>query len=77
MDTWQEDQIKRMQTGGNSRFMDFMRSYTPQEQGGYSDSASSYDRYHCWAATQYRQKVSSTTNLTYILSHDFDSLMQS
>ncbi|KAF5358916.1 hypothetical protein D9758_004860 [Tetrapyrgos nigripes] len=57
MDTWQDDQVKRMQLGGNAPFREFMRSYTPAEQGGYSDNLSSYDTYHCWAATQYREKL--------------------
>ncbi|ESK95165.1 arf gtpase activator [Moniliophthora roreri MCA 2997] len=57
MDTWQDDQVKRMQIGGNGPFRDFMRSYSPAEQGGYTDSLSSYDTYHCWAATQYREKL--------------------
>ncbi|EEB87536.1 hypothetical protein MPER_15082, partial [Moniliophthora perniciosa FA553] len=43
--------------GGNGPFRDFMRSYSPAEQGGYTDSLSSYDTYHCWAATQYREKL--------------------
>ncbi|KAK1228454.1 Zn finger-containing GTPase- Activating Protein for ARF [Marasmius sp. AFHP31] len=57
MDTWQDEQVKRMQIGGNKPFRDFMKSYTPVEQGGYSESLSSYDTYHCWAATQYREKL--------------------
>ncbi|KAK0491314.1 ArfGap-domain-containing protein [Armillaria novae-zelandiae] len=57
MDTWQDDQLRRMQLGGNARFRDFMRAYTPVEQGGYSDSLSVHDTYHCWAATQYRQNL--------------------
>ncbi|KAI6047534.1 hypothetical protein EDC04DRAFT_631800 [Pisolithus marmoratus] len=57
MDTWQHDQIKRMQLGGNDPFKQFLRSYTPADEGGYKDGMSSYDLYHCWAATQYRQKL--------------------
>ncbi|KAG6817879.1 hypothetical protein H0H87_001711 [Tephrocybe sp. NHM501043] len=57
MDTWQDEQIRRMQLGGNAPFQDFMKSYTPVDQGGYTDSLSSYDKYHCWAATQYREKL--------------------
>lgn len=34
-----------------------MQAYSPVEQGGYKDGMSSYDTYHCWAATQYREKV--------------------
>lgn len=57
MDTWQEEQVKRMQLGGNAPFREFMRSYSPAEQGGYKDSLSPYDTYHCWAASQYREKL--------------------
>ncbi|KAG6842060.1 hypothetical protein C0991_003586 [Blastosporella zonata] len=57
MDTWQDEQIRRMQLGGNAPFQEFMKSYTPIDQGGYNDSLSSYDKYHCWAATQYREKL--------------------
>ncbi|KAK0206839.1 ArfGap-domain-containing protein [Desarmillaria ectypa] len=57
MDTWQDDQVKRMQLGGNGPFREFMRAYRPVEQGGYSDSLSVHDTYHCWAASQYRQKL--------------------
>ncbi|KAJ4479234.1 ArfGap-domain-containing protein [Lentinula aciculospora] len=57
MDTWQDEQVKRMQLGGNGPFREFMKSYTPAEQGGYSDILSPYDTYHCWAATQYREKL--------------------
>lgn len=57
MDTWQEDQIRRMQLGGNGPFLAFMQSYTPAEQGGYKEDMSVHDKYHCWAATQYREKL--------------------
>ncbi|KAF7975104.1 hypothetical protein HWV62_10381 [Athelia sp. TMB] len=57
MDTWQDEQIRRMQLGGNAPFRSFMQSYTPADEGGYKDGASSYDTYHCWAATQYREKL--------------------
>ncbi|KAG6834664.1 hypothetical protein H0H93_008202, partial [Arthromyces matolae] len=43
--------------GGNAPFKQFVKSYTPALQGGYSDSLSPYDQYHCWAATQYREKL--------------------
>ncbi|KAL6305797.1 ArfGap-domain-containing protein [Sparassis latifolia] len=56
MDTWQEDQIKRMQLGGNAPFREFMKSY-PAGQGGYKEGMSPYDTYHCWAASQYRTKL--------------------
>ncbi|KAF9534672.1 ArfGap-domain-containing protein [Crepidotus variabilis] len=57
MDTWQEDQIKRMQLGGNQPFKEFMKSYQPAEQGGYKEGASAHDTYHSWAAAQYREKL--------------------
>ncbi|TEB35747.1 hypothetical protein FA13DRAFT_1753273 [Coprinellus micaceus] len=60
MDTWQEEQLKRMQLGGNKPFKDFVASYTPAEQGGYKADASSYDRYHSWAAAQYKTKLDAT-----------------
>lgn len=57
MDTWQDEQVKRMQLGGNGPFRDFMQSYEPIEQGGYKQGLSPYDTYHCWAAAQYREKL--------------------
>ncbi|OJA19367.1 hypothetical protein AZE42_00425 [Rhizopogon vesiculosus] len=57
MDTWQADQIKRMQLGGNAPFRQFILSYAPLDQGGYKQGMSAYDTYHCWAASQYRQKL--------------------
>lgn len=57
MDTWQDEQIRRMQLGGNAPFQKFMQSYSPAEQGGYNDGLNPYDKYHCWAATQYREKL--------------------
>ncbi|KAG6832158.1 hypothetical protein H0H92_004889 [Tricholoma furcatifolium] len=46
-----------MQLGGNAPFQEFIKSHTPADQGGYTESSSSYDKYHCWAASQYREKV--------------------
>ncbi|KAJ7498604.1 hypothetical protein FB451DRAFT_1202469 [Mycena latifolia] len=40
MDTWQPDQLKRMQIGGNAAFKQFMKSYSPAEQGGYKEGNS-------------------------------------
>ena len=76
MDTWQEDQLRRMKVsisdkllwqciqiylilklGGNEPFQTFMRNYTPAEEGGYKEGMDAYDKYHCWAASQYREKV--------------------
>ncbi|OCH96000.1 ArfGap-domain-containing protein [Obba rivulosa] len=56
MDAWQEDQIKRMKLGGNAPFREFMKLY-PAGQGGYSETMSPHETYHCWAATQYREKL--------------------
>ncbi|TRM68224.1 hypothetical protein BD626DRAFT_481125 [Schizophyllum amplum] len=55
MDTWQEDQLRRMQAGGNKPFKAFMGAYGPQ--GGYTVGASPHDTYHCWAATEYKAKL--------------------
>jgi len=57
MDTWQEDQVRRMKIGGNAPFVAFMQSYTPVEQGGYKEGMSIHEKYHSWAATQYREKL--------------------
>ncbi|KAJ7490272.1 ArfGap-domain-containing protein [Mycena galericulata] len=57
MDTWQPDQLKRMQIGGNTAFKTFMKAYSPAEQGGYKEGNSPYEVYHCWAASQYREKL--------------------
>ncbi|KAJ7044646.1 ArfGap-domain-containing protein [Mycena alexandri] len=57
MDTWQPDQLKRMQIGGNTAFKTFMTAYSPAEQGGYKATNSPHDIYHCWAASQYREKL--------------------
>ncbi|KAG6336582.1 hypothetical protein ID866_2491 [Astraeus odoratus] len=66
MDTWSNDQIRRMQLGGNVPFKEFLQSYTPADQGGYKDGMSSYDLYHCWAATQYRDKVGSIPSCSVV-----------
>ncbi|KAI5893992.1 ArfGap-domain-containing protein [Schizophyllum commune H4-8] len=55
MDTWTEDQLKRMGAGGNKPFKDFMAAYGPQ--GGYAPGASPHETYHCWAATEYKAKL--------------------
>ncbi|KAF9651074.1 ArfGap-domain-containing protein [Thelephora ganbajun] len=57
MDTWQEDQVKRMTLGGNGPFLSFVESYAPVDQGGYKSGMSSHEKYHCWAATQYKSKL--------------------
>ncbi|KAH9977661.1 hypothetical protein BGW80DRAFT_1435409 [Lactifluus volemus] len=40
MDTWQEDQVRRMKIGGNGPFVAFIQAYTPAEQGGYKEGMS-------------------------------------
>ncbi|THH05615.1 hypothetical protein EW145_g4666 [Phellinidium pouzarii] len=57
MDTWQEDQIRRMKLGGNAPFRTFMRDYSPSDAGGYSDGMNAHEKYHCWAAVQYKEKM--------------------
>ncbi|KAF8450648.1 hypothetical protein L210DRAFT_3386237 [Boletus edulis BED1] len=54
MDTWQSDQLERMQLGGNAPFKNFIQSYSPADQRGYTDP---HTLYHSWAATQYREKL--------------------
>ncbi|TFY58358.1 hypothetical protein EVJ58_g6466 [Rhodofomes roseus] len=56
MDTWHEEQIKRMQLGGNAPFREFIQTY-PADTGGYTQGMNSYDTYHSWAASQYREKL--------------------
>ncbi|KJA29803.1 hypothetical protein HYPSUDRAFT_94502, partial [Hypholoma sublateritium FD-334 SS-4] len=55
MDTWQDEQVRRMQLGGNRPFREFMRAYPAD--GGYKDGATPHATYHCWAAAQYRDKL--------------------
>ena len=43
------------QLGGNGQFKAFMKSY-PAE-GGYTEGMEMNPKYHCWAASQYREKV--------------------
>ncbi|KAI0774478.1 hypothetical protein C8Q74DRAFT_1270336 [Fomes fomentarius] len=59
MDTWQEEQVKRMQIGGNAPFRQFMKSYDPQT-GGYKEGITPYDTYHSWAGSQYKEKLDAT-----------------
>ncbi|KAF8592707.1 ArfGap-domain-containing protein [Ramaria rubella] len=56
MDAWQDEQLRRMKLGGNAPFADFIRAY-PSDHGGYTEGMSTHDKYHCWAATQYREKL--------------------
>ncbi|PVG00478.1 ArfGap-domain-containing protein [Serendipita vermifera] len=57
MDEWTEDQMKKMRIGGNIPFMTFMKDYTPAEQGGYRPGMSVSEKYNCWAAAQYKEKL--------------------
>ena len=41
--------------GGNKPFKDFMNSY---QDGGYKPESSINEKYHSWAAAQYKEKVS-------------------
>ncbi|KAH6915095.1 ArfGap-domain-containing protein [Coprinopsis sp. MPI-PUGE-AT-0042] len=54
MDTWQDEQLRRMQLGGNKPFKDFMNSY---QDGGYRPDSSPHEKYHSWAAAQYKEKL--------------------
>lgn len=38
--------------------MEFLKGYTPSEQGGYREGMSISEKYNCWAAAQYRDKAS-------------------
>ncbi|KAL5530004.1 GCS1 [Sanghuangporus sanghuang] len=57
MDTWQEEQIRRMKLGGNAPFREFVKSYSPSESGGYRDGMGIQEKYQCWAAAQYKEKL--------------------
>ncbi|KAI0751010.1 ArfGap-domain-containing protein [Daedaleopsis nitida] len=59
MDTWQEEQVKRMQIGGNAPFREFMKNYDSQT-GGYKEGMNPYDTYHSWAGSQYKEKLEAT-----------------
>ncbi|KAF8525300.1 ArfGap-domain-containing protein [Gautieria morchelliformis] len=56
MDTWQEEQLRRMKLGGNAPFVAFLTEY-PSDHSGYTEDMNPHDKYHCWAATQYREKL--------------------
>ena len=45
------------QLGGNGPFLSFVESYAPADQGGYKSEMSPHEKYHCWAAAQYKSKV--------------------
>jgi hypothetical protein len=48
-----------------------MQSYTPAEQGGYKEGMSVHEKYHSWAAAQYREKVDSYYRKNCVMSDDF------
>ncbi|KZT62791.1 hypothetical protein CALCODRAFT_489288 [Calocera cornea HHB12733] len=49
-----------MEMGGNKPFMDFLKNYSPADQGGYKDGMAIQEKYTCWAASQYREKLTAT-----------------
>ncbi|KAG9049808.1 Zn finger-containing GTPase- Activating Protein for ARF [Tulasnella sp. UAMH 9824] len=55
MDTWKEDQLRKMRLGGNLPFKAFMKAYPPE--GGYTPGMPPSELYHTWAASQYREKL--------------------
>lgn len=55
MDTWKEDQLRKMRLGGNLPFKAFMKAY-PLE-GGYIQGMPPSELYQTWAASQYREKL--------------------
>ncbi|KAF8341389.1 putative GTPase activating protein for Arf-domain-containing protein [Cantharellus anzutake] len=57
MDAFSADQLRRMKLGGNAPFIQFLKTYSPKDKGGYSPEMSVRDKYHCWAAQQYREKA--------------------
>ncbi|KZO98125.1 ArfGap-domain-containing protein [Calocera viscosa TUFC12733] len=60
MDKWDEAGLKKMEMGGNKPFMDFLKSYSPADQGGFQDGMAIQEKYTCWAASQYREKLAAT-----------------
>ncbi|KAG8996626.1 Zn finger-containing GTPase- Activating Protein for ARF [Tulasnella sp. 427] len=55
MDTWREDQLRKMKLGGNLPFKAFMKAYQPE--GGYIPGMPPAELYRTWAASQYREKL--------------------
>lgn len=49
-----------------------MTSYEPADAGGYVEGMTIQEKYHCWAASQYREKVNLYIEVTechaYLLS---------
>ncbi|KAI7882238.1 Arf GTPase activating protein [Lichtheimia hyalospora FSU 10163] len=52
MDKWFDDQLKKMEMGGNKKAKDFFES-----QPDYSSTMSMHDKYHSTCASLYRDKV--------------------
>ncbi|CAG8531659.1 9178_t:CDS:2 [Paraglomus occultum] len=52
MDKWYDDQIKKMQLGGNAEWKQFYESHSE-----YSPDMSLKDKYHSAFATEYREKL--------------------
>ena len=48
--------------------MAFLREYPP-DHSGYVEHMSIHDKYHCWAATQYREKVPSIPSCVHMHSN--------
>ncbi|EJU06352.1 ArfGap-domain-containing protein [Dacryopinax primogenitus] len=57
MDKWDGTGLKKMEMGGNKPFMDFLKDYTPTDQGVYIEGMVIQEKYTCWAASQYREKL--------------------
>lgn len=58
MDTWKQVQVKKMKLGGNKRFREFLQNYQEADEGGYHEGMGAHEKYHSWAATQWREKLS-------------------
>lgn len=52
-----------IQMGGNIPFQQFISSYEPAELGGYAPGMSISEKYNCWAASQYKEKVRISNNM--------------
>ena len=47
----------------------FMKDYHPAEQGGYREGMGISEKYHTWAAAQYKEKVRASLLLFILLTH--------
>lgn len=61
--------------GGNIPFQEFISSYEPADVGGYTSGISISEKYNCWAATQYKEKVRSDSIIWRVT--DFDMISNS